>query len=164
MCYAGEYTLAIALSPSSNISLLPRSKCCTVQDPNWLAAMRRELTALLGNLTWELVPPPPHANIIIGKWVSATKLTLMSPLRAIKPRRVVCSFRKRPNGDCGRLFPPVVSLLQFSGCSPPRASRGWLVNQLDLKNTCLHYTLNKEVFCFQQVGIVDAPNRNTSVA
>jgi hypothetical protein len=52
--------------------------CCglraTLNDPNWLDAMTVEYHALLGNDTWDLVPPPWNTNIVSGKWVFLHKL------------------------------------------------------------------------------------------
>jgi hypothetical protein len=45
-----------------------------LKDPNWLEAMTEEYRALLGNDTWDLVPPPRNANIVFGKWVFHHKL------------------------------------------------------------------------------------------
>lgn len=42
-------------------------------DPRWRATMDDEFTALRKHGTWELVPPPPHANIIGCKWVFRIK-------------------------------------------------------------------------------------------
>jgi hypothetical protein len=68
-------------------SPLPRSVRTAVKDPNWLAAMQEEFAALVGNRTWELVPRPPRANLISGKWIFRHK-TRCSPL----PHRVTGRF------------------------------------------------------------------------
>jgi hypothetical protein len=36
--------------------------------------MEEEYGALLANQTQDLVPPPPHANIVSGKWLYRHKL------------------------------------------------------------------------------------------
>jgi hypothetical protein len=55
-------------------SLVPISARTALKDPNWLQAMTEEYRALLGNDTWDLVPPPQNANIVSGKWVFCHKL------------------------------------------------------------------------------------------
>ena len=62
---ADEYLLAA----SSVSSPLPSSARAALRDPHWLAAMQEEFDALQRNRTWQLVPRPPHANVISGKWV-----------------------------------------------------------------------------------------------
>jgi histone deacetylase 1/2 len=36
--------------------------------------MQEEFDALQRNRTWELIPRPPYANVITGKWVFKHKL------------------------------------------------------------------------------------------
>jgi hypothetical protein len=55
-------------------SPVPSSARAALKDPNWLEAMTEDYHALLGNDTWNLVPPPQNANIISGKWVFRHKL------------------------------------------------------------------------------------------
>jgi hypothetical protein len=54
---------------SSLASPLPGSTRAALADANWRAAMAEEYQALVDNGTWRLVPRPPHANVITGKWV-----------------------------------------------------------------------------------------------
>jgi hypothetical protein len=93
---------------SSYISPLPRSIRAAVKDPNWLVAMQEEFAALVGNRTWELVPRPPHANLITGKWIYRQKLRSDGSLKRYKARWVVRGFDQRPGVDYGETFSPVV--------------------------------------------------------
>jgi histone deacetylase 1/2 len=54
---------------TSSVSPIPKSVHAALQDPNWRAAMQAEFDARVANETWELVPAPPGANIVSGKWV-----------------------------------------------------------------------------------------------
>jgi hypothetical protein len=36
--------------------------------------MQERYEALLSNNTWDLVPPPPGANVVTGKWIFKHKL------------------------------------------------------------------------------------------
>ena len=67
-------------------SLLPSSVRAALRDPLWMAAMQEEFDALLRNRTWQLVPRPRHANVIIGKWVFKHKLRPDGTLDRYKPR------------------------------------------------------------------------------
>jgi hypothetical protein len=51
--------------------------------------MQEEFEALQWNQTWELVPRPPGANIITGKWVFKHKLHSDGTLERYKARWVV---------------------------------------------------------------------------
>ncbi|KAK1620799.1 hypothetical protein QYE76_026316 [Lolium multiflorum] len=58
-----------------------------LRDPRWRAAMQEEYDALQRNGTWELVPRPPSANVITGKWVFKHKLGSDLLLSATRARR-----------------------------------------------------------------------------
>jgi hypothetical protein len=52
---------------------VPKSYRQAVEDPtfeeDWKDAVKRELTALKANGTWEQTVPPREANIITSRWV-----------------------------------------------------------------------------------------------
>lgn len=51
----------------------PSTLSQALASPYWRDAMADELTALQHHGTWDLVPPPPNANIIGCKWVFRIK-------------------------------------------------------------------------------------------
>ena len=59
---------AVPLSP------VPKTFRSALANPNWRAAMEEEHSALLQNHTWDLVPHPPWANVVTGKWIFKHKL------------------------------------------------------------------------------------------
>jgi hypothetical protein len=50
-------------------SPVPSNYRSGLADPNWCAAMAEEYKALIDNDTWRLVPRPPGANVVTGKWI-----------------------------------------------------------------------------------------------
>src|SRR3954464_6067075 len=70
--------------------------------------MKDEFDALQRNRTWTLVPRPPRANIITGKWVFKQKLHPDGSLERYKARWVVRGFRQRAGVDFTDTFAPVV--------------------------------------------------------
>ena len=52
---------------STDISSLPTTYRGALSDPNWKRAMEEEYGALLANQTCDLVPPPPHALLILSQ-------------------------------------------------------------------------------------------------
>ena len=69
--------------------------------------MQEEFDALQRNQTWELVPHPPRANIITGKWVFKHKLRSDGTLERYKARWVVRGFRQCAGVDFTDTFAPV---------------------------------------------------------
>jgi hypothetical protein len=86
-----KYALATS---TASISPVPRSVRSALQDPNWYAAMQSEFDALQDNQTWCLVPRPPGARVITGKWVFKHKLNLDGSLARYKARWVVRGFNQ----------------------------------------------------------------------
>ncbi|GKE49235.1 ribonuclease H-like domain-containing protein, partial [Tanacetum coccineum] len=57
------------LTATTTISPIPRSTAQAMCDPNWKRAMDSEMSALLSNNTWTLVPCPSHSNIVGCCWL-----------------------------------------------------------------------------------------------
>jgi hypothetical protein len=95
-------TSATALSPT------PTSVRAALRDSNWKHAMQLEFDALQANGTWTLVPRPPGARVLSGKWVFKTKLHSDGTLDKYKARWVLRGDTQRPGLDFGETFTPVV--------------------------------------------------------
>jgi hypothetical protein len=117
--------------------------------------MQDEFDALQANGTWTLVPRPPHANVITGKWVFKNKLHPDGSLERRKARWVVRGFSQRPGIDFNQTFSPVIKPATIRTVFHLAATRGWPVHQLDVKNAFLHGNLAERVYCHQPVGFVD---------
>ncbi|XP_073354830.1 uncharacterized protein [Aegilops tauschii subsp. strangulata] len=124
---ADEYacTVSTSFSPPSPI---PSSARAALRDPHWLAAMREEFDALKRNRTWHLVPRPPHANVISGKWVFHHKTNPDGSLERYKARWVVRGFRQRAGVDFTDTFAPVVKPGTIRTVLQLAVSRAWLVH------------------------------------
>jgi histone deacetylase 1/2 len=84
---------------STNISLLLKTYRGALSDPIWKRAMEEEYGALITNQTWDLVPPPPHANIVLGKWLYRHKHNADGSLAHYKARLVVRGFSQQHGLD-----------------------------------------------------------------
>ena len=93
---------------TTTISPIPKSVRCAVRDHHWLAAMQEEYRALMENRTWKLVPRPPGANIVTGKWLFRHKFRADGTLERYNARWVVRGFSQRPGVDFDETFSPVV--------------------------------------------------------
>lgn len=135
---------------------MPRSVRAALRDPAWFAAMQDEFQALQDNGTWELVPRPPGAHVITGKWIFKNKFHADGRLERRKARWVVRGFSQRPGLDFDQTFSQVVKPATIRTVRHLAAARDWPVHQLDVKNAFLHGHLTEQVFCQQPAGFVDA--------
>jgi hypothetical protein len=110
----------------------------------------------MSNRTWELVPRPPGANIVTGKWLFRHKLKADDTLERYKARWVVRGFTQRPGVDFSETFSPVVKSATVRVVLAIAASRAWPVHQMDVNNAFLQGQLRERVYCQQPVGFVDA--------
>jgi hypothetical protein len=120
--------------------------------------MAEEHQALIDNGTWSLVPRPPQANIVTGKWIFRQKFHSDGSLARYKARWVVRGFSKRPGIDYDETFSPVVKPATIRLVLHIAVSSSWPIRQLDVKNAFLHGNLDEVVYCQQPPGFVD-PSR-----
>jgi hypothetical protein len=117
--------------------------------------MQLEFDALQGNGTWTLVPPPPGARVISGKWVFKTKLHPDGTLDKYKARWVLRGDTQRPGLDFGETFSPVVKPATIRTVLTLIATKDWPAHQLDVSNAFLHGNIHERVFCRQPPGFED---------
>jgi hypothetical protein len=89
------------------LSPVPTSVSSALTDPHWHRAMV-EYKALLSNSTWDLVPRPPRANVVTGKWIFKHKLKADRSLDRYKACWVLQGFTQRPGVDYDETFSPIV--------------------------------------------------------
>jgi len=117
--------------------------------------MEEEHSALLQNHTWDLVPRPPRANVVTGKWIFKHKLQSDGSLERYKARWVLRGFTQRPGVDFDETFSPVVKPATVRTVLSLALSRRWPIHQLDVKNAFLHGNLTETVYCQQPSGFED---------
>ncbi|KAJ9564595.1 LOW QUALITY PROTEIN: hypothetical protein OSB04_000561, partial [Centaurea solstitialis] len=144
------------LSVTSDISPIPRSTAQAMCDPNWRAAMDAEMTALLSNHTWDLVPKPPAANIVGRRWLFRHKFDSNGRLERYKARLVAQGFSQQPGLDFDDTFSPVVKPATIRTVLSISISQNWPIHQLDVKNAFLHGDLTETVYMSQPPGYVDS--------
>ncbi|XP_074307820.1 uncharacterized protein LOC141642784 [Silene latifolia] len=79
----------------------------TQQDPRWIEAMSKEITALEENQTWELVPLPNGHKAIGSKWVYRIKYKSDGSVERFKARLVAKGFNQVKDKDYKHTFSPV---------------------------------------------------------
>jgi hypothetical protein len=93
-----------ALFEASALCPILRTYRAAHTDPNWRSAMEQEYSALIGNHTWDLLPRPPHCNVVTGKWVFKHKFKGDGSLERYKGRWVLRGFTQRPSIDFKKLL------------------------------------------------------------
>jgi hypothetical protein len=117
--------------------------------------MAEEYQALIDNGTWRLVPRPPGANVVSGKWIFKHKYHSDGTLARHKARWVVRDFSQQHGIDYDETFSPVVKHPTIRTVLSIAASRSWPIRQLDVKNAFLHGHLEEIVYCQQPPDFVD---------
>jgi hypothetical protein len=124
--------------------------------------MQEEFDALTLNQTWTLVPSPPGANIVSGKWIFRHKFNSDGSLSRHKARWVVRGFSQQAGIDFDETFSPVVKPATIRIVLSLSLTNNWPIHQLDVKNAFLHGHLNEVVYSQQPSGFND-PQHPTHV-
>jgi len=128
-------------------SPVPANYRSALADPNWRVAMVDEFQALVDNGTWRLVPRPPGANVVTGKWIFEHKFHSDGSLARHKATWVVRGFSQQHGIDYDETFSPVVKPATIRTVLSLAVSRHWPIRQLDVKNAFLHGHLDETVYC-----------------
>jgi hypothetical protein len=107
--------------------------------------MIEEHQALLHNRTRTLVPHPPRANVVTGKWIFRNKFHSDGTLARRKARWVVRGYSQRPGIDYDEMFNPIIKHATIRLVLQIALSCSWPIRQLDVKNAFLHGNLEEVV-------------------
>jgi hypothetical protein len=105
--------------------------------------MRDEYRALQDNKTWHLVPPNSTKNLIDCKWVYHVKTHADGTIDRYKARLVIKGFKQRYGIDYEDTFSPMVKLATIRLVLAVAISKGWSLQQLDIKNAFLHGVMKR---------------------
>lgn len=96
--------------------------------------MEDELQALHDNKTWELVPEPPHTNIVSSKWIFKTKFKEDGSVEQYKARFVAPGYSQVTGLDYEETFSPAIKPTTIRLVLALAAFYNWSLKQLDIKN------------------------------
>lgn len=111
--------------------------------------------ALQANHTWDLVLPPPGANMVIEKWIFRHKFKPDGSLDRYKERWVLHGFSQQPGIDYDEIFSLVVKPATIRTVLSITLSHNWSMHQLDVNNAFLHGTLSEMVYYHQPSNFID---------
>uniref|UniRef100_A0A453ACC8 Reverse transcriptase Ty1/copia-type domain-containing protein n=1 Tax=Aegilops tauschii subsp. strangulata TaxID=200361 RepID=A0A453ACC8_AEGTS len=92
----------------STASPIPKTYRGALHDPHWRRAMTEEFDALVTNGTWSLVPRPPRAHVVSGKWIFKHKFHSDGSLARYKARWVIRGYSQQQGIDFDETFSPIV--------------------------------------------------------
>ncbi|WVZ75994.1 hypothetical protein U9M48_024002 [Paspalum notatum var. saurae] len=124
----------------------PRDVSHALSDPNWVNAMHEELENFERNPLWDLVEPPPNCRPIGTKWVFKNKQG--------ENRMVVRN--KKEGIDYEETFAPAARLEAIRILLAFAASKGFKLQQIDVKTAFLNGFIEKEVYVRQPPGFESA--------
>ena len=140
---------------TSSVSRLPTNHKNAFLDLNWNPAMTEEYDAQIKNMTWRLVPRPYGANIINSMWLYKHKIDADGIPRRHKAQSVANGKSQEPGVDYDETFSPVVKLATIRSVLNIALSKGWDIDQLDVKNVFLHGRISETIYMHQPPSFVD---------
>lgn len=140
---------------ASSVSRIPTTYQKALIDPNWKPSMVEEYDAQIKNKTWGLVPRPYGANVINSMWLYKHKCDADGTIRRHKSRLVANGKTQEEGVDFDETFSPVVKPATIRMVLNIALSRGWNLQQLDVKNAFLHGTISETIYMHQPPGFVD---------
>ncbi|WVZ97856.1 LOW QUALITY PROTEIN: hypothetical protein U9M48_043365, partial [Paspalum notatum var. saurae] len=144
-------TRSSPFSPTLHMLLLlnPRDVSHALSDPNWVNALHEELENFERNHVWNLVEPPPNCRPIGTKWVFKNKQGENGMVVRNKARLVAQGFCQKEGIDYEETFAPVARLEAIKILLAFAASKGFQLQQMDVKSAFLNGFIEEEVYVRQ---------------
>ena len=131
------------------------------EKDKWLKAMQEEIDSLYKNQTWILVLRPKNQKTIGCKWIFKKKIEAFNSNKVrFKARLVAKGFPQKEGIDYNEIFSPVVKHSSIRILLSIVATRGWELQQLDVKTAFLHGELEEKIYMDQPPGFISPGNEN----
>ncbi|WVZ97826.1 hypothetical protein U9M48_043336 [Paspalum notatum var. saurae] len=134
----------------------PRDVSHALFDSNWVNAMHEELENFERNHVWDLVEPPPNCRPIGTKWVFKNKQGENGMVVRNKARLIAHGFCQKEGIDYEETFAPVARLEAIRILLAFAASKGFKLQQIDVKFAFLNRFIEEEVYVRQPFGFESA--------
>jgi hypothetical protein len=126
---------------------------------NWREAILVEKGRLEDLGTWELVDPPPGANILGSKWVFALKQNPDGTLERFKARLVAQGFGQKEGVDYDETFASTAGRATVRLFLAMVCAQGMHLHQMDVSTAFLYGAVDKEIYMKQPPGYEDGSGR-----
>ncbi|MCO5594522.1 hypothetical protein L7F22_048554 [Adiantum nelumboides] len=110
----------------------------------WEHAMKKELSSIAKNKTWELVPLPKGRKALPCKWVYKKKIA--SNVENYKAHLVAKGFKQEYGVDFQEIFSPVVKMTTLRMLLALVATEDMELDQMDVITAFLHADLEEEIY------------------
>jgi hypothetical protein len=114
--------------------------------------MDKEMRLIEENGTYELVTPPPNANILDSCWVFCIKTNLNGTLAHHKARLVVRGFQQVEGVDYSETYMPVIKFTTIRMLLAWAATHKWYAHQMDVEMAFLNGQLMTTVHMYPLDG------------
>jgi len=145
-CDEHELTMLVKQASTAAEVLEPTTLADTRRRPDWPrweGGIHEELDTLEKAGTWELVDPPPNANIVGSKWVFCAKKDAAGNIVCYKACLVAQGFFQVPGIDYFNMYAPVAKLASIWTILTYAACQNLELHQIDIKGTYLNGKLNE---------------------
>ncbi|KAE8822081.1 hypothetical protein HRS9139_10470 [Pyrenophora teres f. teres] len=130
----------------------PKNYRAAVNSPQsklWAESMAEECKSLTDNHTWDLVDAtslPRRTSPLTGKYVYKIKTDADGKPVRYKSRWVVRGFEQEYGVDFDKTFASVVKPMSYKALFVLACSKGWHIEQMDVKTAFLYGAIDAEVF------------------
>ena len=136
----------------------PKSIEAALSNENWGEAIRSEMSSLMRNETWSLVPRPVNKNVVGSKWIFKLKRNPDGSIERYKARLVAQGFTQVHGVDYNEVFSPVVKFTSIRTLFAFANDNNYEIHHMDVKTAYLNGELDHEIYMEQPEGFVDPLN------
>ena len=131
----------------------------STEREHWIKAMDDEMSSLIANKTYDLVPTPPNCHPIGGRWVFSVKNDQFGNYK-FKARFVAKGFKQIQGINYDDTFAPTARMTSIRLLMVIAIELGLLVHQMDVCNAYLNSELppKDRIFMTQPDGYVKGQN------
>ncbi|KAL4282561.1 hypothetical protein GQ457_16G016260 [Hibiscus cannabinus] len=122
--------------------------------PEWIDAMKSEISIIEKNGAWFLTNLPSGKHAIGVKWVHRTKCNPDGTIFKHKARLVVKGYAQIGGVDYGDTFAPVARLDTIKLLIAMAGQLGWNVFHLGVKSAILNGELEEDIYVCQPKGFM----------
>ncbi|WVZ75489.1 hypothetical protein U9M48_023535 [Paspalum notatum var. saurae] len=152
----GDIHQRVTRSSVASLAFFSHSAYVASFEPRDVNAMHDELENFERNHVWDLVEPPPNCCPIGTKWVFKNKQGEDGMVVRKKARLVAQGFYQKEGIDYEETFAPVARLEAIRILLAFAASKGFKLQQMDVKSAFLNGFIEEEVYVRQPPGFESA--------